>query len=74
MDLFRLWRPSIEAYLAGKDMAFGADLVKAIGRSYGTMGIEDWRVLATIMKSLGWCSRRAGGVQCWRPDETEVAA
>jgi hypothetical protein len=66
-DQFRLWTPSVVAYLAGKDMAFGADLAKAVGRSYGTMGLEDWRTLATIMKSLGWRSRRADGVQCWRP-------
>jgi hypothetical protein len=55
-------------------LAYGADLVKAVGRSYGTMGLEDWRTLATIMKSLGWRSRRADGVQCWRPDETEATA
>jgi hypothetical protein len=73
-DQFRLWTPSVVAYLAGKDMAYGADLAKAVGRSYGTMGVEDWRTLATIMKSLGWRSRRADGVQCWRPDETEVTA
>ena len=53
-DQFRLWTPSVVAYLAGKDMAYGADLAKAVGRSYGTMGVEDWRTLATIMKSLGW--------------------
>jgi hypothetical protein len=74
MDLFRLWRPSIEAHLAGKDIAFGADLAKAVGRSYGSMSLSDWSTLAAIMKSLGWRSRRADGVQCWRPDETEVAA
>jgi hypothetical protein len=74
MDLFRLRTPSIETYLAGKDIAFGADLARAVGRSYGAMDLDDWRTLAAIMKSLGWCSRRADGVRCWRPDQAEVAA
>ena len=74
MDLFRMWTPSVEAYLAGKDMAFGADLARSVGRSYGAMSLADWSTLAAIMRSLGWRSRKVQGVQCWRPDETATAA
>jgi hypothetical protein len=74
MDLFRLWTPNIEAYLAGKDMVFGADLARSVGRSYGSMSLADWSTLAAIMKSLGWRSRKVDGVLCWRPDEATAAA
>lgn len=74
MDLFRLWTPSVEAYLAGKDMAFGADLARSVGRSYGSMSLAEWQTLAAIMRSLRWRSRKVDGVQCWRPTETATAA
>jgi hypothetical protein len=72
MDLFELWRPSVAAYLAahGCEIVTGTELARAVGRSYATMRLQDWRTLARVALSCGAKSRNVGGSKVWvSPDE-----
>jgi hypothetical protein len=69
MDLFELWRPSVANFLEGKDIVAGADLARAVGRSYDSMRLDDWRVLARCALSCGWKSKKFGRVKMWASPE-----
>jgi hypothetical protein len=68
VDLPTLWRPSVTAYLAapGRDVVTGMELARAVGRSYATMNVSDWRLLAKLAIECGFRSVKRDRVQVWQ--------
>jgi hypothetical protein len=74
VDLASLWRPSVAAYLEGRTFATGTDVARAVGRSYASMSVADWRTLAAVVISCGWRKAKVDGVQVWQaPAEPQLS-
>lgn len=69
MNQFDLFRPSVAKHIEGKDIVFGGELAKAIGRSYSTMDRSAWATIAAVVASLGWRKTKVEGVPCWQAPE-----
>lgn len=65
MNQFVLWRPTVEHYLAGRDIAFGMDIARACGKTYENMEVRDWRTIAALLTALGWRRSRRDALACW---------
>ena len=68
MDLFQLWKPSVEAFLnqPGRTLVTGMDVARSVGRSYASMTRDDWRTLAAVVIACGWRKAKVDGLPCWQ--------
>jgi hypothetical protein len=60
------WRVPVRDFLADKDLVFGAQVAKAVGRSYASMSPSDWHRLAACVIAAGFKSTKISkGVSVW---------
>ena len=49
----------------GRTLVTGSELARAVGRSWSTMDLAGWRLLAKLAIESGWRSVKRGGVSVW---------